>query len=129
MKRDFATPTLLLVALTLGSGATATLAAQVPTQLPPPSQAQAALQSAISANPALAGMIQSRPSGSGMGPGPGRARLQASGYPANLPGSYMGSPPVGAGGPAPTADHLAAITALGLPPIQVDMGQLPVDTG
>src|SRR6185295_1345792 len=47
----------------------------------------------------------------------------------NLLDSYLGDQPAGAASPVPTADHLAAITALGLPPIQVNLGQLPVDTG
>jgi len=57
-----------------------------------------------------------------------RAKLQASGYPPSLLDSYLGEQRAGVT-TTPTADQVAAITALGLPPIQLDMGQLPVDTG
>jgi polysaccharide export outer membrane protein len=119
------TPRLFLLGL-LALGASGPLAAQT---LPPPSQAQAALQSAISSNPALAGTIRSKLAGSGMTPEQVRAKLQAQGYPANLLDSYLGEQQAGAAPASPTADHVAAITALGLPPIQLDLGQLPVDTG
>lgn len=126
MKRIPGTP---LFWSTLGLLLVGTLTPAHGQQVPPPSQAQAALQSAISSNPALAGIIRTKLSGSGMSADQVRARLQASGYPANLLDSYLGDQSLGSPSPTPTAEHLAAITALGLPPIQLDLGQLPVDTG
>src|SRR6266702_469367 len=73
--------------------------------LPPPSQAQQALQEAVQQNPGLADVIRQRLLQSGLTPEQVRARLQASGYPANLFDAYLG----------------------GVPPVQQTL--LPVDTG
>src|SRR6266704_2331612 len=94
--------------------------------LPPPSQAQQALQEAVQQNPGLADVIRQRLLQSGLTPEQVRARLQASGYPANLFDAYLGGAPPGAALPA-GALELAAVQALGLPPVQQSL--LPVDTG
>src|SRR5216117_761085 len=94
--------------------------------LPPPSQAQQALQEAVQQNPGLAEVIRQRLLQSGLTPEQVRARLQASGYPANLFDAYLGGAPPGAALPA-GALELAAVQALGLPPVQQTL--LPVDTG
>ena len=102
-------------------------AAQSP-PLPPPGQAQSALQQALQQQPGLADAIRQRIQQSGLSPEQIRARLQASGYPSNLLDAYLG----GAGpGPAtaPSTLELAAIQALGLPPIRLPADTLPVDTG
>jgi protein involved in polysaccharide export with SLBB domain len=102
-----------------------TLAAQ---QLPPPGQSQQALQQAIAQQPGLGGVLRSRIAESGLTPDQVRARLRASGYPANLLDSYLGPAAPGHQAPAPGANELAAIQALGLAPITVQ-ATLPVDTG
>src|SRR2546427_9499716 len=94
--------------------------------LPPPAQAQQALQEAVQQNPGLADVIRQRLLQSGLTPEQVRARLQASGYPANLFDAYLGGAPPGAALPA-GALELAAVQALGLPPVQQTL--LPVDTG
>src|SRR6266705_1808949 len=94
--------------------------------LPPPSQAQQALQEAVQQNLGLADVIRQRLLQSGLTPEQVRARLQASGYPANLFDAYLGGAPPGAALPA-GALELAAVQALGLPPVQQTL--LPVDTG
>ncbi len=94
--------------------------------LPPPSQAQQALQEAVQQNPGLADVIRQRLLQSGLTPEQVRARLQASGYPGNLFDAYLGGAPPGAALPA-GALELAAVQALGLPPVQQSL--LPVDTG
>src|SRR3989441_360469 len=91
-------------------------------QQPSPAQAQQLLQQ----NPALADVIRQRLQQSGLTAEQVRARLQASGYPANLLDAYLGS------GVAPSAQpagalELAAIQALGLPPVEQSL--LAVDTG
>jgi polysaccharide biosynthesis/export protein len=96
---------------------------------PPPSQAQQALQAALQQNPGLADVIRQRIQGSGMTPEQVRARLQASGYPANLLDAYMGAATPGQTGATPGVNELAAIQALGLQPISLQVAQLPVDTG
>src|SRR2546423_333436 len=94
-------------------------------QPPSPAQAQQLLQQ----TPALADTLRRRILRSGLTPEQIRARLQASGYPANLLDAYLG----GAGGqitPAqPGVGELAAVQALGLPPIALPGGYLPLDTG
>src|SRR2546422_6879924 len=80
--------------------------AQNPT-LPPPSQAQQALQEAVQQNPGLANAIRQRLLQSGLTPEQVRARLQASGYPGNLSDAYLGGAP-GAALPA-GALELAAV--------------------
>ncbi len=94
-------------------------------QVPSPSQAPGALQQVVQQNPGLPDVIRQRLLQSGLTPEQVRARLAASGYPANLLDAYMGA---GAAGPVSAgAQELAAVQALGLPPIQA--GVLPVDTG
>ena len=119
-----------LVRAALGAGLLSVVtlhraAAQNP-PLPPPSQAQQALQEAVQQNPGLADVIRQRLLQSGLTPEQVRARLQASGYPANLFDAYLGGAPPGAALPA-GALELAAVQALGLPPVQQTL--LPVDTG
>lgn len=98
-------------------------------QAPPPSQAAQTLQQAVQARPELAGVLRSRISSSGLTPAQVRARLQAAGYAPNLLDSYLGAAQPGAPDAAPDANQLAAIQSLGLEPISVDVGALPVDTG
>src|SRR5207247_3654696 len=76
--------------------------------LPPPSQAQQALQEAVQQNPGLADAIRQRLLQSGLTPEQVRARLQASGYPGNLFDAYLGGAPPGAALPA-GALELAAV--------------------
>src|SRR5213594_3302807 len=91
-------------------------------QVPSAAQAQQMLQQ----NPGLADVLRQRIQQSGLTAEQVRARLQASGYPANLLDAYLG------GGVAPSAQpagalDLAAIQALGLPPVEQSL--LAVDTG
>ena len=119
------------VAATLVIGAALAVVAARPAaaQNPTPGQAQQLLQQAQQ-NPALAEQLRQRLLQSGLTPDQIRARLRASGYPDSLLDAYLG--PGGAmGGPqrTPGAFELAAIRAVGLPPIELTQGQLPVDTG
>src|SRR5438094_3774959 len=102
--------------------------AQIPTNVPQPAQAQAALQQAIQQNPGLADVLRQRLQQSGLTPDQIRARLQASGYPANLLDAYLGGTTPGPS-VAPGANELAAVQALGLAPITLPVAALPVDTG
>src|SRR5207253_10306490 len=102
--------------------------AQKPTP-PPPSQAQGALQQAIQQNPGLADVIRQRLSQSGMTPDQIRARLQAAGYPPTLPDAYLGGATPGHAQPPPRLQEVAAIQALGLPTVAVQVESLPVATG
>src|SRR5437763_1986753 len=116
---------------TLVVGAVLALVAARPAaaQNPPPGQAQQLLQQAQQ-NPALAEQLRQRLLQSGLTPDQIRARLRASGYPDSLLDAYLG--PGGAGAvPQLTAGafELAAVRAVGLPPIELTQGQLPVDTG
>src|SRR3989454_2873784 len=122
-----------LVRAALGAGLLSVVtlhraAAQNP-PLPPPSQAQQALQEAVQQNPGLADVIRQRLLQSGLTPEQVRARLQASGYPANLLDAYLGAGGPGAAVAQPGATELAAIQALGLPAIVFPAESLPVDTG
>src|SRR5213594_2954048 len=94
--------------------------------LPPPSQAQGALQQAVQQNPGLTDVIRQRILQSGLSAEQVRARLAASGYPANLLDAYLSGTVSGAALPA-SALELAAIQALGVPPIEQSL--LSVDTG
>src|ERR1043165_104787 len=105
------------------SGAAATRA---PAQVPPPAQAQQALQQAIRDQPALAEILRSRIREAGLSAEQIRARLRASGYPSTLLDAYMGDS-VSAVAPVPGAQTLAAVEALGLPP--VSRQAVPLDTG
>src|SRR2546429_6806217 len=95
-------------------------------QVPPPAQAQSALQQAVQQNPGLPDMIRQRLQQSGLTAEQVRARLSASGYAPNLLDAYLGSAAPGQGAPAPGALELSAIQALGLP---VAQSYLPVDSG
>src|SRR3989441_9953365 len=110
-----------LLPLFLG-GLLGVASAGVAQNVPSPAQAQQMLQQ----NPGLADVIRQRLQQSGLTAEQVRARLQASGYPANLLDAYLGS------GVAPSAQpagalELAAIQALGLPPVEQSL--LAVDTG
>jgi polysaccharide biosynthesis/export protein len=98
-------------------------------QQPVPGQPQQLLQQAQQ-NPALAEQIRQRIQQSGLTPEQVRARLRASGYPDSLLDAYL-APGGGEGGPAraPGSFELAAIRAVGLPPIDLAPAPLPVDTG
>src|SRR6267378_6195814 len=91
-------------------------------QQPSASQVQQALQQ----QPGLADMVRGRIAQSGLTPDQIRARLSASGYPATLLDPYLGTT-AQAGSPAPGAQELAALQALGLPSITNSV--LPYDTG
>src|SRR5256886_14525704 len=86
-------------------------------QVPPPSQAQGALQQALQQQPGLADMLRQRIQQSGLTAEQIRARLPASGYPSNLLDAYLGAGGPGAAVTQPGATELAAIQALGLPAI------------
>src|SRR5216117_670260 len=120
----FSLPLLLLWLL----GVAAPCMAQKPT-LPPPSQAQGALQQAVQQNPGLADVIRQRLTQSGMTPDQVRARLQAAGYPPTLLDAYLGGATPGQAQPPPGLQEVAAIQALGLPAVAVQVESLPVDTG
>src|SRR6267378_8434253 len=109
----------LLVLPTLGAG-------QNP---PPPAQAAAALQQAVSQNAGLADVIRQRIAQSGMTTDQVRARLQASGYPPTLLDAYLGAQTPGQPSPVPGAQELAAIQSLGVPGVAAAGAILPVDTG
>src|SRR3989475_942949 len=96
-------------------------------QVPPPSQAQGALQQALQQNPGLGDVLRQRIQQSGLTAEQVRARLQASGYPSNLLDAYLGGGAAAAGAQPGTLE-LAAIQALGLPPVG-GAEALPVDTG
>jgi protein involved in polysaccharide export with SLBB domain len=113
--------------LTWGSIAPA-LIAQNPA-LPPPGQAQSALQQALLQNPGLADSIRARLQGSGLTADQIRARLEASGYPTNLLDAYLGSRASARTSATPVATELSAIEALGLPPIRLPGDSLAADTG
>src|SRR2546425_4194543 len=97
--------------------------------LPPPSQAQGALQQALQQQPGLADVLRQRIQQSGLTTDQIRARLQASGYPSNLLDAYLGAGGPGAAVTQPGTTELAAIQALGLPAIVFPAESLPVDTG
>src|SRR5437773_3563968 len=120
---------LVYATLVVGAALTVVAARPAAAQNPTPGQAQQLLQQAQQ-NPALAEQLRQRLRQSGRTPDLVRARLRASGYPDSLLDAYLG--PGGAmGGPqrTPGAFELAAIRAVGLPPIELTQGQLPVDTG
>src|SRR2546428_3722311 len=95
-------------------------------QVPPPSQAQGALQQAVQQNPGPTDVVRQRILQSGLSAEQVRARLAASGYPSNLLDAYLSGTVSGAALPA-SALELAAIQALGVPPIEQSL--LSVDTG
>src|SRR2546423_10334778 len=85
--------------------------------LPPPSQAQGALQQALQQQPGLADVLRQRIQQSGLTADQIRARLQASGYPSNLLDAYLGVGGPGAAVTQPGATARAAIQTRGLPAI------------
>jgi len=109
-------------------GALRPAAAQNP-PLPPPGQAQQALQQAILQNPELADSLRRRLLASGLTPEQIRARLAASGYPAGLLDAYLGPAQPGQQGPQPGAQELTAMQVLGLGPPPVRAESIQVDTG
>lgn len=116
-------------AIVLGVFALPKAAAQVP-QLPPPGQAQQALQQAVTQNPSLADSIRKRLQASGLSPEQIRARLAAAGYPPGLLDAYLGPMTPGEVGPAPGAQELTAIQTLGLGPLPFAQPEsVHVDTG
>jgi polysaccharide export outer membrane protein len=119
---------LFTVAIGCLLGVPASSAAQNP-PLPPPSQAQSALQQAIMQNPGLADSVRRRLEASGLTPEQIRARLAAAGYPAGLFDAYLGPTQPGQAGPQPGALELTAIQALGLGPAPVRAESIHVDTG
>jgi len=118
----------VFAALLVGASIPPALVAQNPT-LPPPGQVQSLLQQALSQNPGLADSIRTRLQSSGLTADQIRARLEASGYPANLLDAYLGSRTPNQATGAPVATELAAIEALGLPPIRLPGDSLRADTG
>jgi protein involved in polysaccharide export with SLBB domain len=121
---------LLLFPLVLGGlgGAPSNGSAQIPL-LPPPGQAQQALQQAILQNPGLADSIRRRLAASGLTPEQIRARLAASGYPPDLLDQYLGPSRAGQAPVQTSALQLAAIQALGVGPVRFPEESLAVDTG
>ena len=97
-------------------------------QTPPsPAQAQQALDRARQ-DPALAAQIRERIRSSGLTADQIRARLRASGYSETLLDAYLGGAEATPAQP-PGALELGAIRALGLPPIELAQGLVPIDTG
>jgi protein involved in polysaccharide export with SLBB domain len=117
-----------LGALTLGAVALARASAQNP-PVPPPAQAQQALQQAVQQRPELADVLRQRIQGSGLTPDQVRSRLAASGYPPNLLDPYLGATPPGQASSQPGAQELAAIQVLGFGAVVARVESLPVDTG
>src|SRR5438445_5056787 len=99
------------------------VAGPVAAQVPSAAQAQQLLQQ----NPGLGDVLRQRIQQSGLTVEQIRARLQASGYPANLLDAYVGGGAAAAGAQPGTLE-LAAIQALGLAPVG-GAEALPVDTG
>src|SRR6266849_9717886 len=128
MSRNLAMKPVVFAALLVGASIPPALVAQNPT-LPPPGQVQSLLQQALSQNPGLADSIRTRLQSSGLTADQIRARLEASGYPANLLDAYLGSRTGGQPTATPVATELAAIEALGLPPIRLPGDSLRADTG
>src|SRR5437588_7205893 len=110
----------------LGGGLLGSAPAPASAQVPPPAQAQSALQQAVQQNPGLPDMIRQRLQQSGLTAEQVRARLSASGYAPNLLDAYLGAAAPGQGAPVPGALELSAIQALGLP---VEQSYLPIDSG
>src|SRR5260370_29075572 len=121
------TVSLALLALIGGwLGAPIRAAAQIPSSLPPPSQASQTLQQAVQQNPGLGDVIRQRLQQSGLTAEQIRARLQASGYPTNLLDAYLSTSAPGATLPA-GALELSVIQALALAAVESSL--LTVETG
>jgi protein involved in polysaccharide export with SLBB domain len=104
------------------------LVAQNPA-LRPPGQAPSALQQTLLQNPGLIDSIRARLQSSGLTADQIRARLEASGYPSTLLDAYLGPRTGGQTTATPLAAELAAIEALGLPPVRLPGDSLRADTG
>src|SRR5713226_1818272 len=117
-----------LGALTLGAVVVARASAQNP-PVPPPAQAQQALQQAVQQRPELADVLRQRIQSSGLTPDQVRSRLAASGYPPNLLDAYLGAASPGQASAQPGPQELAAIQALGFGAVVARAEPLPVDTG
>src|SRR5712692_3923309 len=128
MMRNSILGPLVLAGLFAWGSIAPSMVAQNPT-LPPPGQARSALQQALLQNPGLADSIRTRLQSSGLTADQIRARLEASGYPAKLLDAYLGSRTGGQPTATPVATELAAIEALGLPPIWLPGDSLRADTG
>src|SRR5438309_7386565 len=96
-------------------------------RLPAQQRSAAQVQQALSQQPGLADVLRQRIAQSGLTPEQIRSRLQASGYPTNLLDADLGAVAAGQLVPAPGAQELAAVQALGLPTGPTNL--LPVDTG
>jgi polysaccharide export outer membrane protein len=103
--------------------------AQVPRNVPPPSQAAQTLQNAVQQRPSLDTLIRQRIAQSGMTPDQIRSLLQARGYSRNLLDQFMGPQAPGQAAPTAGANELMAIQAIGLLLPSVAPESLPVDTG
>jgi hypothetical protein len=97
--------------------------------LPQGAQAQQLLQAATQQNPGLIDLIRSRLQESGLSADQIRARLAASGYPPDMLDAYLGPGQGGESTPAPGADQLTALQALGLGGVSLASDSLHVDTG
>src|SRR5262245_45118689 len=98
-------------------------------QQPSAQQVQEVLQQAQQ-SPRIAALIRDRLLESGLTPDQIRARLQASGYSANMLDAYL--PGIGAETPTAgvTPETITALGALGIDQIPMDgLEQVPVDTG
>jgi protein involved in polysaccharide export with SLBB domain len=84
------------------------------------------VQQALQQQAGLGDVVRSRIAQSGLSPDQIRARLSASGYPATLLDEYLNESAT-TGTPAPGAQELAALQALGLPSLAGQV--LPYDTG
>jgi protein involved in polysaccharide export with SLBB domain len=128
MKPNIITRPLVFAGLLAWASIAPALLAQNPT-LPPLGQARSALQQALLQNPGLADSIRARLQSSGLTADQIRARLEASGYPANMLDAYLGSRTGRQTTDTSVATELAAIEALGLPPIRLPGDSLRADTG
>jgi protein involved in polysaccharide export with SLBB domain len=90
-----------------------------------PSAAQ--VQQALQQQPGLGDVVRSRIAQSGLSADQIRARLSASGYPSTLLDAYLTTGATPGSAPAPDAQALAALQALGLPASSTQL--LPFDTG
>src|ERR1051326_4788087 len=90
-----------------------------------PSAAQ--VQQALQQQPGLGDVVRSRIAQSGLSADQIRARPSASGYPSTLLDAYLTTGATPGSAPAPDAQALAALQALGLPASSTQL--LPFDTG
>ena len=120
----------LVLAVALGQllSLSVPVAAQLP-QLPPPAQAQSALQQALLNDPGLADVLRAKLEQSGLTPDQIRARLAASGYPPNMLDNYLGPSQSATSGASPGSAELSAMQALGLGSISLPGQSMGIDTG